>query len=399
MRFSGSIILGLLAANGLAQTAVPEEGQQSGSDISQPEPSAPAAEEPSAPVQNQPPIPADDDTSQTDAGEAPIATATAVPEPTADDPVETADASQISEDNQPLATATGGDDDDEATTAAEETATADGEDVIGITEASHSLTMFEATATDDDATATAAETESGDNASDTATTTATSSSTPTSTVPVVEVNLKNATVGENAELVTVESKPAIKLSAPANGQATFSVPLEADSDDFDSDDLIYIVASIRVGEPSGSAKFRTRDTDTDCSLRIQAGGQTVYDQPLSSNNGEFQDVTSSGISSSDMGQSSVSVTQKCGRKPSPLTIRDVRAGTESAVKSSGGSGGSSSGSGSGKGGSSGGSGNSDGTSTTGPGARETGGSGNFGSKAQASVGAFAAAILAAAVLF
>ncbi|KAF5662684.1 hypothetical protein FHETE_7790 [Fusarium heterosporum] len=395
MRFSGSLILGLLAANGLAQTAVPEQGQQSGSEISQPEPSAPAAEEPSPPVQDQPSIPADDDTPQTDAGEAPIATATAVPEPTADDPVETADASQISDDNQPSATATGGDDDDEATTAAEGTATADGKEVIDITEASHSLTMFEATATNDDATATTAEMESGDNASDTATATATSSSAPTSTAPVVEVNLKNATVGENAELVTVDSKPAIKLSAPANGQATFSVPLETDSDGFDSDDLIYIVASIRVGEPSGSAKFRTRDTDTDCSLQIQAGGQTVYDQPLSTNNGEFQDVTSSGISSSDMGKSSVAVTQKCGQKPSPLTIRDVRAGTESAVKSSDGSGGSSSGGSS----RSGGSGNSDGTSTTGAGARETGGSGNFGSKAQASVGALAAAVLAAAVLF
>ncbi|KAM0350572.1 hypothetical protein ACHAPU_003056 [Fusarium lateritium] len=396
MRFSGSLILGLLAANGLAQTAVPEEGQQSGSDISQPEPSAPAAEEPSAPVQDQPSIPADDDTPQTDAEEAPIATATAVPEPTADEPVETADASQISEDNQPSATASDGDDDVEATTAAEATATVD------------------ATATDDDATATAAETETGDDASDTATATATSSSVPTSTAPVVEVNLKNATIGENAELVTVDSKPAIKLSAPSNGQATFSVPLEVDDDDFASDDLIYIVASIRVGEPSGSAKFRTRDTDTDCSLQIQAGGQTVYDQPLSTNNGEFQDVTSSGISSSDMGKSSVDVTQKCGQKPSSLTIRDVRAGTESAVKSSGGSGGSGSGgsgsggsgsggsggsSGGGKGGSSGGSGGSDGTSTTGAGARETDSSGNFGSKTQASIGALAAALLAAAVLF
>jgi hypothetical protein len=195
------------------------------------------------------------------------------------------------------------------------------------------------------------------------------------------------------------------LSAPANGQATFSVPVETDDDDFASDDLIYIVASIRVGEASGSAKLRRRDTQTDCSLQIQAGGQTVYNEPLYTNNGEFQDVTSSGISSSDMGKSTVEVTQKCGDKPAPLTVRNVRAGTESAVKSSGGSGsggsgGGSGGSGSGKGGSGGsGSGSNEGSATTGAGARETGDSGNLGIKAEASIGAFVAAVLAAAALF
>jgi hypothetical protein len=172
-----------------------------------------------------------------------------------------------------------------------------------------------------------------------------------------------------------------------------------------SEAYIYIVASIRVGEASGSAKLRRRDTQTDCSLQIQAGGQTVYNEPLLTNNGEFQDVTSSGISSSDMGKSAVEVTQKCGDKPSPLTVRNVRAGTESAVKwsggsGSGGSGGGSGGSGSGKGGNGGsGSGPNGGSATTGAGARETGDSGNLASKAQASLGAFAAALLAAAALF
>ncbi|KAM0209443.1 hypothetical protein ACHAQI_006490 [Fusarium lateritium] len=390
MRFSGSLIFGLLAVNGLAQTVVPD---QQPSDVAQPEPSAPAAEEPSVPAQNQPSAPAedddDDDTPQTDAEDSPIATA--APEPTANDPVETAGASQISGDDQPTATASDDDDDndDEATTAAEETATAD------------------ASATgDDDTTATATETDDDDDETDTATATATSSSAPTSSAAVVEVNLNNATIGDNAELVTVEGKPAIKLSAPANGQATFSVPVETDDDDFASDDLIYIVASIRVGEASGSAKLRRRDAQTDCSLQIQAGGQTVYNEPLSTNNGEFQDVTSSGISSSDMGKSTVEVTQKCGDKPAPLTVRNVRAGTESGVKSSGGSGsggsgsgGSSGESGNGKGGNGGSGSGSGGSATTGAGARETGDSGNFGSKSQASLGAFAAAILAAAALF
>lgn len=387
MRFSGSLIFGLLAVNGLAQTVVPD---QQPSDVAQPEASAPAAEEPSVPAQNQPSVPADDgdDASPTDAGDSPIATA--VPEPTADDPEETAGASQISGGDQPTATASDGDDDDEATTAAEETATAD------------------ASATgDDDATATATATDTDDDATDTATVTATSSSAPTSTEAVVEVNLNNATIGDNAQLIKVDGKPAIKLSAPANGQATFSVPVETDDDDFASDDLIYIVASIRVGEALGSAKLRRRDTQTDCSLQIQAGGQTVYNEPLSTNNGEFQDVTSSGISSSDMGKGNVEVTQKCGDKPEPLTVRNVRAGTESAVKSSGGSGSGGSGggsgeSGSGKGGSGGsgsGSNGGSGSATTGAGARETGDSGNLGIKAEASIGAFAAAILAAAALF
>jgi hypothetical protein len=188
------------------------------------------------------------------------------------------------------------------------------------------------------------------------------------------------------------------LNAPANGQATFSVAVDSD-DELNTDELIYIVASILVGEPS-SAKLRRRADKTDCTLQIQADGQNVYEEPLYTNNGQFQDVTSSGIQSSDKPE--VQVTQKCGDKPSPLTVNNVRVGNESGVKSSAGSGGSGSGgSGSGSGSGSGGKGgSSDKTSTaTGASASETGGSGNMGARARASVGALAAAVLAAAAMF
>jgi hypothetical protein len=165
------------------------------------------------------------------------------------------------------------------------------------------------------------------------------------------------------------------------------------------------VASILVGEASGSAKLRRRDIKTDCTLQIQAGGQTVYDEPLYTNNGEFQDVTSSGISSSDMGKSSVEVTQKCGEKPSPIIVNNVRAGNKIAVKSSGGSGPGGSGSG-GSGSGSGGSGSSGKKGDSGSGFRSnpdktstgTNDSSNLASKAKVSVGALAAAVLAATAL-
>lgn len=187
------------------------------------------------------------------------------------------------------------------------------------------------------------------------------------------------------------------MNAPANGQATFSVAVDSD-DELNTDELIYIVASILVGEPS-SAKLRRRADKTDCTLQIQADGQNVYEEPLYTNNGQFQDVTSSGIQSSDKPE--VQVTQKCGDKPSPLTVNNVRVGNESGVKSSAGSGGSGSGgSGSGSGSGSGGKGgSSDKTSTaTGASASETGDSGNMGARARASVGALAAAVLAAAAM-
>ncbi|KAF5708756.1 hypothetical protein FMUND_10431 [Fusarium mundagurra] len=378
MRFAGSLILGLLAVNGLAQTAIPDQDTEP-SAIAQPEPSAPAAE-PSNPAQDQPSDAADDgDAQPTDADSVP--SATNGPEPTAVEPsaVEPSnEASQASGDEQPTATAS--DDDGEDASTAEGTATAD------------------ATATDADATATASETDDADS-TDTATATATSSSAPTSTGTVVEVDLKNATIGENAELVKVDGKDAIKLSAPANGQATFRVTVDTD-DELNTDELIYIVASILVGEPS-SAKLRRRADKTDCTLQIQADGQNVYEEPLYTNNGKFQDVTSSGIQSSDKPE--VQVTQKCGDTPSPLTVNNVRIGNESGVKSSAGSGGSGSGgggSGSGSGSGSGGKGGSgDKTSTaTGASASETGDSGNIGARTKASVGALAAAILALAAM-
>ncbi|QGI87484.1 unnamed protein product [Fusarium fujikuroi] len=373
MRFAGSLILGLLAVNGLAQTVIPDQDAEP-SAIAQPEPSAPAAE-PSNPAQDQPSDAGDDgDAQPTDADSVP--SATNGPEPTAVEPSN--EASQASGDEQPTATAS---DDDEDASTAEGTATAD---------------VIEATATDADATATASETDD-DDSTDTATATATSSSAPTSTGTVVEVDLKNATIGENAQLVKVDGKDAIKLSAPANGQATFSVAVDSD-DELNTDELIYIVASILVGEPS-SAKLRRRADKTDCTLQIQADGQSVYEEPLYTNNGQFQDVTSSGIQSSDKPE--VQVTQKCGDKPSPLTVNNVRVGKESGVKSSAGSGGSGSGgSGSGSGSGSGGKGGSgDKTSTaTGASASETGDSGNIGARTKASVGALAAAILAAAAM-
>lgn len=70
------------------------------------------------------------------------------------------------------------------------------------------LTEIPATATDDDASATATETDD-DDATDTATMTATESAAPTSTGAVVEVDLKNATIGDNAELIKVDGKPAM----------------------------------------------------------------------------------------------------------------------------------------------------------------------------------------------
>ncbi|KAF4466163.1 hypothetical protein FALBO_6986 [Fusarium albosuccineum] len=319
MRVSTSLILGLLVGQGLCQTAAPEEEPTFIAPPAQTD--VPAAEDPSVSVAD--PVP------QTD--EAPEATTNPDDEESAA-PEETVVATDVAtdapeedptsvEDAEP--TATGTDDASEPTTAAEETGTA------------------KATATDDDATSVPEETATATDEESETGATATTSSAPTSTAAVVEVDLKNATVGDNAELVEVDGKTAVRLSAPEDGEATFTVSVDA-SDDFDTGEMIHIVASILVGEAS-SAKLRRRAMKTGCNLLMQVNGENVYDESLSTTDGKFQEFDSSPIESSPNPE--VKVTQKCGKNPSTLTINSVQIANESSVGSGSKSGGSGSGSG------------------------------------------------------
>ncbi|KAL2672577.1 hypothetical protein Neosp_013290 [[Neocosmospora] mangrovei] len=389
MRFAQSLLLGLLVGHGLAQTAV-EPVEEQPSAVAPQNPSEPAAEEPSA--------------------AAPVAEPTqdnSSPEPTADteEPAESAAAPQESEpaatgsteeptdaEEEPSAGVTATNDNSEPTEAPEATGTAEEE--------------ASATADDDDSvTATGEPTGTATEEEETGAT-KTESSVPTATSAVVKADLKNATVSENAEIVEVEGKPAVKLSAPVDGEATFSVSVDAD-DDFDEGDKIYIIASIFVEEPSGSnsAKLRRRGRKTDCNLQMKLNGQTVYDEPLQTTDGKWQDVSSTGLQSSDP-QPKIDVTQKCGKTPAPLTVNNVQVSNENSLGSSSGgsgSGGSGSGSGSGSGTGSGSSGK--GSSGSGSGSDSESGSDSSssdddsaGSKAATSMVGLVAA-MAAAMLF
>ncbi|KAJ4172600.1 hypothetical protein NW754_002802 [Fusarium falciforme] len=369
MRFAQSLLLGLLVGHGLAQTAV-EPVEEQPSAVAPQNPSEPAAEEPSA--------------------AAPVAEPTqdnSSPEPTADteEPAESAAAprnrslllldhprnlqlpkrSLQQESLRPTTTASPqklprqqgqlkklltipsiasatADDDDSATATGEPTGTATEEEETGATK--------------------------------------TESSVPTATSAVVKADLKNATVSENAEIVEVEGKPAVKLSAPVDGEATFSVSVDTD-DDFDAGEKIHIVASIFM----------------------KLNGQTVYDEPLETTDGKWQDVSSTGLQSSDP-QPKIDVTQKCGKTPAPLTVNNVQVANENGLgSSSGGSGSGSGGSGSGSGTGSGSSGK--GSSGSGSGSDSESGSDSSsndddsaGSKAATSMVGLVAA-MAAAMLF
>ncbi|WAO96545.1 Hypothetical protein NCS54_01422200 [Fusarium falciforme] len=386
MRFAQSLLLGLLVGHGLAQTAV-EPVEEQPSAVAPQNPSEPAAEEPSA--------------------AAPVAEPTqdnSSPEPTADtkEPAESAAAPQESE---PAATGS-----PEEPTAAEEepsagvTATNNDSEPTKAPEATGTAEEASATAGDDDSlTATGEPTGTATEQEETGAT-KTESSVPTATSAVVKADLKNATVSENAEIVEVEGKPAVKLSAPVDGEATFSVSVDTD-DDFDAGEKIHIVASIFVGEPSGSnsAKLRRRGRKTDCNLQMKLNGQTVYDEPLETTDGKWQDVSSTGLQSSDP-QPKIDVTQKCGKTPAPLTVNNVQVANENGLgSSSGGSGSGSGGSGSGSGTGSGSSGK--GSSGSGSGSDSKSGSDSSssdddsaGSKAATSMVGLVAA-MAAAMLF
>ncbi|RSM12045.1 hypothetical protein CDV31_006495 [Fusarium ambrosium] len=326
MRFARSLLLGLLVGHGLAQTAV-EPVEEQASAVAPQNPSEPAAEESAA---------------------APVAEPTqdnSSPEPTADteEPAESAAAPPgigPSAEEEPTAGVTATNDNSEATEVPEASGTGTAEE-----EASATADPDDSTTATGEATGTATEEETG--------ATKTESSVPTATSVTVKADLKNATVSENAEIVEVEGKPAVKLSAPVDGEATFSVSVDTD-DDFDAGEMIHIVASIFVGEPSGSnsAKLRRRGRKTDCNLQMKLNGQTVYDEPLQTTDGKWQDVSSTGLQSSDP-QPKIDVTQKCGKTPAPLTVNNVQVANENLGSSSGGSGSGGSGSGSGSGSSSG----------------------------------------------
>ncbi|KAF4974853.1 hypothetical protein FZEAL_8314 [Fusarium zealandicum] len=320
MRFAGSLIVGLLVGRGLCQNPdapVDEEATL----VSPPEATAITPEEPS--IVPDDPLP--------ESEEVPVATADpeesapAPEEPSA--PTEAPDDEPTAVDTVVEATATDNDEVSEPTTEAEETGAE--EDATATDDVS---SLPEATATDDSET---------EDATATATATETSTESPTSTSEPVVVDLSNATVGDNAEMIEVEGKPAIRLNAPANGEATFTVSVET-TDDLDTDELVRLVASILVGEGSDSAKLRRRAAETDCSLRMIVDNKKVYDEPLMSTGGQFQDVSGTGVALSE--KPDVQVTQSCRSQPASLTVRDVS--LQAGPRQAGGSGGTGSGSGS-----------------------------------------------------
>ncbi|KAM5355030.1 hypothetical protein ACJ41O_001676 [Fusarium nematophilum] len=385
MRFSG-LIVGLLVAHGLAQTTVVEEAPAEPSAVAPPEETAPAPEEPSAA-----PI---DEPSPTD--EAPVATA---------DPEESAPAPEES-----IPAATDPLPGTDVATDVEPTAVETEEPSDPTTAADESSADEEATATDEassppeeTATGTAEETDDG------ATATGTSTSSPTSTGAVVDLDLENAELGENAEVVEVEGKTVVQLTAPADGQASFKVTAES-TEGITPGDTIVIVASIKVEDSSLSrrSRFFRRAEKTDCSLTMSVDGSKVYEEALYITDGDFKDITSSGVQASENPE--VQVTQQCGKKPASLTVENVSIASEDQAVGggSGGGGGSktgdadgssetgSSSSGGGKGGDSG---SSSGDGNGDKGSDSNGDNDNAASKGAASFAGLVAAAAAVAFVF
>ncbi|KAM5357574.1 hypothetical protein ACJZ2D_016131 [Fusarium nematophilum] len=144
---------------------------------------------------------------------------------------------------------------------------------------------------------------------------------PSATGKSVPLELGDATLGDYAEFTKVNGETAIRMSPPANGQASFSLdvktPLEISTGEF-----AKMKASIRVG---GENK-RTN-------LQMFVDGSSVYDEDPVSTEGKFQQVTSERFKPSK--NPKIKMVQRNGDEPVELTVKGVRIETVSSVDKTG----------------------------------------------------------------
>jgi hypothetical protein len=197
------------------------------------------------------------------------------------------------------------------------------------------------TATDGSESTTAADVSSTPDATPTDNGSATTATTPTatSTVEPVVVDLSTATVGENAVIGEVDGEPAVFLSPPAWGQASFSVAAEVPAGISEGDN-IQISATVSIQAVSSALAKRwqyARQDSSSCQLTMSVDGQIAYDEPISGTGASSMTIVSKSVTASS--NPKVEVVQTCKEKPITVSVHDVKVEGEGSTAGGDGGGG------------------------------------------------------------
>ncbi|EXM16895.1 hypothetical protein FOTG_14863 [Fusarium oxysporum f. sp. vasinfectum 25433] len=147
---------------------------------------------------------------------------------------------------------------------------------------------------------------------------------PTSTSsPAGEIDLQDAVLGPNARFILIGGEPAILLTAPPNGEASFSLNISLPPN-ITPGELVNLLASIRVefnGTSMPRARSLFRREMTGSRLQMILDEKSIYDKELKTTGGKFQEVKSEKTSISD--QPSIKMVQRSGSNPVALTVRGL----------------------------------------------------------------------------
>ncbi|KAH7173058.1 hypothetical protein DER46DRAFT_470818, partial [Fusarium sp. MPI-SDFR-AT-0072] len=100
--------------------------------------------------------------------------------------------------------------------------------------------------------------------------------------PAGEIDLQDANLGPNARFISIGGEPAILLTAPPNGEASFSLNISKPSN-ITPGELVNLLASIRV-ESNGTSNPRARPLfrreRTGSRLQMILDEKSIYDKEL-----------------------------------------------------------------------------------------------------------------------
>ncbi|KAH7169876.1 hypothetical protein EDB81DRAFT_752454 [Dactylonectria macrodidyma] len=125
----------------------------------------------------------------------------------------------------------------------------------------------------------------------------------------IDLDLNDAELGNYTNPTTVDGDPAIQMTAPANGEASFTIDVNPTSE-ISTGELAKIIASIRVG-----------GENTRTHLQMFVNASSVYDKDLDSTKGRFQQVTSDSFKSSE--DLRIRMIQQNGDDRVELTLKDA----------------------------------------------------------------------------
>ncbi|KAH7231436.1 hypothetical protein B0J15DRAFT_354601, partial [Fusarium solani] len=140
----------------------------------------------------------------------------------------------------------------------------------------------------------------------------------------IQLDLDDATLGENADITTIDGEIAILLTAPANGNASFTLDITKPLD-IEPGGPIRLMASIRVENidtPDRRLRFASRGERKASRFEMLMDDSSIYNEELVTTHGEFEEVLSDKTKASK--KQKVKMLQEASDQLVGVTVKDVR---------------------------------------------------------------------------